>query len=58
VTTEERGKPQRFAREGEPQFEIDHERAVVRLTERGFFQILREDFLPPFSGRKKKRRRI
>lgn len=27
------------------------------MIDRGFFQILREDFLPPFSGRKKKRTR-
>jgi hypothetical protein len=26
-------------------------------VERGFFQILREDFLPPFRGRKKKHKR-
>ena len=26
--------------------------------ERGFFQILREDFLPPFPGRKKRRKRL
>jgi hypothetical protein len=30
---------------------------MLKTVERGFFQILREDYLPPFHGRKKKHKR-